>query len=502
MLPVKAWSRAIATESSWNSDGDESGVLIQLLMYYLFSIPTYLGQSLTFIYQFGGKSKKYMATFNRHFLAVQSKTSLGSYRRLSVFIKNGRRKTWLVPTQYLLGVAMLVLSGKVNEYLGENESTPPNVKALTLSFFALNFLAATQDIAVDGWALTMLHRRNVGYASTCNSVGQTAGYFLGYVIFMALESADFCNKYLRTVPETSGMVTLAGFLYFWGIVFIVTTTLVWALKPEQSATSYPGEGELDLNVVQTYKLLWKILKLPSIQWTIVVLLTCKIGFSAADAVSGLKLVEIGVPKTQLALLAVPLVPLQIILPLMISRYTAGPLPMEVFLKAMPPRLLFGAIYAGLLWVTPLFKLGDGQYPWYYYGIVLIIYAVHQVTVYSMFVAVMAFFAKISDPAVGGTYMTLLNTVCNLGGNWPSTVALWLVDSLTWKSCSAGSGDNQCRDANETEACTMTGGQCITTIDGYYIESFVCIVIGFLWLGWGKKTIQHLQKLNLSSWKVV
>ena len=32
----------------------------------------------------------------------------------------------------------------------------------------------------------------------------------------------------------------------------------------------------------------------------------------------------------------------------------------------------------------------------------------------MFVAGMAFNAKISDPAIGGTYMTLLNTLTNLG----------------------------------------------------------------------------------------
>ena len=25
-------------------------------------------------------------------------------------------------------------------------------------------------------------------------------------------------------------------------------------------------------------------------------------------------------------------------------------------------------------------------------------------------------------------------VCNLGGNWPSTLALWSVDLLTWKTC--------------------------------------------------------------------
>ena len=71
-------------------------------------------------------------------------------------------------------------------------------------------LSVCKDIAVDGWALTMLSRENVGYASTCNSVGQTAGYFLGNVLFLALESADFCNKYLRIEPKDSGIVTLSG----------------------------------------------------------------------------------------------------------------------------------------------------------------------------------------------------------------------------------------------------------------------------------------------------
>lgn len=63
---------------------------------------------------------------------------------------------------------------------------------------------------MDGWALTMLSRENVGYASTCNSVGQTAGYFMGNVLFLALESADFCNKYLRVEPKDTGIVTLSG----------------------------------------------------------------------------------------------------------------------------------------------------------------------------------------------------------------------------------------------------------------------------------------------------
>jgi len=73
--------------------------------------------------------------------------------------------------------------------------------------------------------------------------------------------------------------------------------------------------------------------------TIAVLLTSKVGFAAADSVTGLKLVEQGVPKEKLAMLAVPMIPLQIILPWIISKYTAGPKPMDIYLKAMLPRLL-------------------------------------------------------------------------------------------------------------------------------------------------------------------
>lgn len=73
------------------------------------------------------------------------------------------------------------------------------------------------------------------------------------------------------------------------------------------------------------------------QIKVIFIFILQIGFSAADAVTGLKLVEEGVPKEHLALLAVPMVPLQIILPLIISKYTAGPQPLNIFYKAMPYR---------------------------------------------------------------------------------------------------------------------------------------------------------------------
>ena len=39
----------------------------------------------------------------------------------------------------------------------------------------------------------MLSRENVGLASTCNVIGQTLGYSLSYIIFMAFNSPSFSN---------------------------------------------------------------------------------------------------------------------------------------------------------------------------------------------------------------------------------------------------------------------------------------------------------------------
>lgn len=220
----------------------------------------------------------------------------------------------------------------------------------------------------------------------------------------------------------------------------MTTTLVAIFKSEKDRSHTEkggddgGEVEPQLNITDTYKLLWRIINLRPIKILAAILLTVKFTFAACDSVTSLKLLEAGLPKDNLAMLAIPMVPLQIFLPLAVSKYTTGPKPMEVYIKAIPFRILFGLLASGIVVLTPYTIGSNGDVPIYLYVVLLVNYAFYQVFLYSMFVAVMAFFAKISDPAVGGTYMTLLNTICNLGGNWPTSVLLWLVDVLTWKQC--------------------------------------------------------------------
>ena len=185
------------------------------------------------------------------------------------------------------------------------EVTIPDVASLTAMFFVFNFLAATQDVAVDGWALTMLKPSNVGYAATCNSVGQTTGWIMGFVLFTTLES--------------QGVVNLSQFMLFWGIVFILTTTSIAFFMKERnkSVTAVsPEDGtiqEPELGLVEAYKMLWRIIWSPRMYVMIIFLFTANFAFSAAESIFNLKLVEFGVPNDKIAQLQLPMIPVKIVI---------------------------------------------------------------------------------------------------------------------------------------------------------------------------------------------
>lgn len=52
----------------------------------------------------------------------------------------------------------------------------------------------------------------------------------------------------------------------------------------------------------------------------------------------------------------------------------------------------------------------------------------------MFTCMGTFFNRISDPAMGGAYLTMLNTIMNLGMTIPQGLMFFLVDNLSYNVC--------------------------------------------------------------------
>ncbi|KAJ0405815.1 hypothetical protein ATCC90586_008469 [Pythium insidiosum] len=482
---------------------DWSSLLLLLLLYTLQGIPMGLSASIPFILQ---EKVGYadQATFSLVSWPFSLKLLWAPFVDSLYSRRIGRRKSWLIPVQLVCAALMIGGSFFIGEMLGEGEGQKPRVVALTAFFFVLYFMMATQDIAVDGWALTMLSSRHVGHASTCNTVGQTLGYFVAYVGFLALHDPATCNAYFRRAPQPDGMVSLAAFMNFWGWVMLVTTVAVAIFKQERR-----DRHEEKLTILETYKQMYSVMRLPSVLSLSAILLTSKIGFAAAEGVASLKLVEYGLKKEKLALLTPILVPLGIVIPVFLGRRIQAERPLDMYLLGYPFRLALGVLYAAVVFVTPSVMAHDEDYHFYYYGFILLVGALHEVAANMMYVPQMAFFARISDPFIGGTYMTFLNTITNLGSKWPNSLSLAAVDYLTTRECLGGSnhdeilaiGSHTCSNADERAACTGAGGECLIVRDGFYVETVLCSVIGILWLVVCYKRVQHLQNLKIDQWRI-
>lgn len=312
--------------------------------------------------------------------------------------KLGRRKSWILPIQLISGVSMLYLGSMIEDLMNTTgKPGGPSVWNFTYWWFFLVFTCATQDIAVDGWALTLLTPGNVSYASTAQTVGLTAGQFMSYTVFLAFNTKDFANRWFRTVPQDEGLVTLGGYLTFWGWSYIVITAGLALLKREEKTQNEEG-------IWDVYKIMWQVLKLKNIQTIIIVHLIAKIGFQANDGVTNLKLLEKGFGKENMALTVLIDFPFEIGLGYYAGKWSQEYTPMRLWCWGFVGRLAAALVAQ---FTVVIFPAAGVSVPY-----MLIVIASHIFSTFTntvMFVAVSAFHARVADPVIGGTYMTLLAT---------------------------------------------------------------------------------------------
>jgi MFS transporter, PAT family, solute carrier family 33 (acetyl-CoA transportor), member 1 len=128
---------------------------------------------------------------------------------------------------------------------------------LAIGFTALVFLCATQDIAVDGWAVELLTDENKTYASTAQSIGLNAGYFLSFTVFLAFNSPEFCNTYIYSTAQLTGLISLGGYLQFWGLMFLLCNVYLYFFTKEQ-----PVDHNLKGEISSAYKTIFSLLSKP------------------------------------------------------------------------------------------------------------------------------------------------------------------------------------------------------------------------------------------------
>lgn len=480
--------------------------------------------------------------------------------------KIGRRRTWIIPVQLLSGIILYVLGvlisknllfqgvddayhGIVNDSMSMNQI---NIKSLVYCFGLLVFLCATQDIAVDGWALTILSKQSLSYASTAQTVGLNMGYFLSFTVFLSLNSNEFINKYFRSKPEIYGWVSLGGYMKFAGIVYIILTIYLIYFTSEQPIldskravlplkkddtlyqNTLPEEQVENHNIWYIYSCFIKMLKLKSVQTLVLVHLLAKIPFQCNESATNLKLLERGFQREDLSVAVLLDVPFEIIFGYYVAKWSNdADISREKELELMEKdhdykhsrKNLFhlidnivvgnagvltpwlygylGRLLAAILGSFVLHNFpSDGKISKSYFVLVVIQHLLGSFMNTVQFVGISAFHTRIADPILGGTYMTLLNTMSNLGGTWPKFFIMTLINNTTIYECEISPDKYEYLTGTPQECIYEKFGTATLVREGYYTVNMFCCLFGII-LYWTflRRNANILNKLPTEAWKV-
>lgn len=105
---------------------------------------------------------------------------------------------------------------------------------------------------------------------------------------------------------------------------------------------------------------------------------------------------------------------------------------------------------------------------YYYPVLILLLVFNDFSNALRFASQVGFFASISEPRIGSTYMTLLVTLHNLGFALNSTIVLFIANLLPKKYA-------------------------------YVIAVGACLVFGIVWFGFSYRTLKRLQKVPTNEW---
>jgi len=113
------------------------------------------------------------------------------------------------------------------------------------------FVITCQDIAVDSWAVEILHHTNSSYASGCQSIGIKIGSLMSSSLLVALSSVEFCNKWIfRDNTRSEPIMDIPKFMLYWCITQLLVTLYVLFFVPENIGSHGEQKEEEDELILQ------------------------------------------------------------------------------------------------------------------------------------------------------------------------------------------------------------------------------------------------------------
>jgi MFS family permease len=191
--------------------------------------------------------------------------------------KLGRRKSWIVPMQFLLIGAIVFAAAAGTAHF----------TALLIAVFLMNLFAATQDIAVDGFAIDNLKPHALGLGNTAQVVGYKIGMIAAGGVLLSL-SQSLGWQFLFISMALLAALPLVPLLFYKE----PPVPSEAAAHPEAEAAPRPSIRE----IVRTSL---RLLTGRELRWAIILILTYKVGEEMIQSMFNAFLFDRGVTREQI-----------------------------------------------------------------------------------------------------------------------------------------------------------------------------------------------------------
>lgn len=167
----------------------------------------------------------------------------------------GRRRSWIIPMQCLL-LGSILMAGTYGT---------ADLTMLLAAVFLMNLFAATQDIAVDGFAIDILKPHALGLGNTAQVVGYKAGMIITGGVLLSLSHAMGWE-----------------FLFAWMAVLTMLPLLPLFLHREKpvatdSADGIDADGDGALSMGEIVRAGLRLLVAREMRWAIILIMGAKAG---------------------------------------------------------------------------------------------------------------------------------------------------------------------------------------------------------------------------------
>ncbi len=202
---------------------------------------------------------------------------------------------------------------------------------------------------------------------------------------------------------------------------IVNFTLIFFFTEDFHLDKDELLEEEEISFIETMKRVVKIFKLKGFKKYLMMILLKNVGMVYFMNVISLVLIDKGLSKTSVSLLSTITIPFQLIF---LVRF--GKIKENLMQTAMKAQL-----FIAILSIVEMVILVTFDYfnSWVLLGIIFIKSVIGSYFYLKNLICHQGFFNRIVDRSLGATYLTLLNSVNNLSGKWPTMIIYPGIDYL-------------------------------------------------------------------------